>query len=150
MAKMGLMIRDDPPKVIDCAARQWGEAKAGWALSVESTPGTEKDDPPTLSIVIRNVGTAKQTLTVPGWMHFYAVELHETNGTEVPMAPFGKTALDPSRRSHIEAEIAPGEWVETMIPLGSFFNVRGKPGLLATARATVAPGIELLSNTAPV
>lgn len=158
LAKLGLTIRDDPPKVIDCAARQWGESRNGWALSVETILGKDPGDLPSLSIVIRNVGTKPQRLSVPvskndrTWIQFYAVDLRDVNGTEVPMAPFGKTALDPARRTELfEAELAPGAWNETMLPLGSFFNVRGNNNnLRATASATVAPGVTLQSNATPV
>lgn len=157
LAKLGLTIRDDPPKVIDFAARQWGEAKNGWALSVETTPGKDPGDLPSLSIVIRNVGARPQKLSVPvskndrTWIQFYTVDLREANGTEVPMAPFGKTALDPARRTELfEAELAPGAGNETMIPLGSFFNLRGKSNLQVTAKATVATGVNLISNVGSV
>lgn len=155
LAKMGLAIRDDPPKVIDFDARQWGPPQDGWALSVESTSGTDPEDPPSLSIVIRNVRSQPQRLTIPvskndrTWIHFYTVELYDASGKEVPLAPFGRTALDPARRTELfEAELAPGEWNETVLPLGSFFNVRGNhDSLRATAQATLASGLTLQSNT---
>ena len=151
LAKMGLAVRDDPPKVIDFAARQWGETGAGWALSVESIPGRDPGHPPSLSVVIRNVSEVKQTLTVPGWLHFYQLEMRDAKGSEIPMAPFGKTALNPARRTEkIEAELPPGGWTETLIPLGSFFNLRGQSGLSVTATAPVAGGVNLVSNTALV
>ncbi len=156
LAKLGLTIRDDPPKVIDFNARQWGETKNGWALSVETLPGKDPGDLPSLSIVIRNVAAGPQKLSVPvskndrTWIQFYTVELREANGTDLPLAPFGKTALDPSRRAELfEAELAPGACNETVIPLGSFFNLRGKSHLKVTAKATVASGAELVSNTGP-
>ncbi|MES1261304.1 MAG: hypothetical protein ABUS49_06155, partial [Acidobacteriota bacterium] len=52
MAKMGLSMRDDPPKVVDLTIRAWGETKAGLALSILEIP---RDDPqalPRISIVI--------------------------------------------------------------------------------------------------
>jgi hypothetical protein len=158
MAKMGLAVRDDPPKVIDFAARQWGPPANGWTLSVKAIPAAESGDSPSLSIVIRNVGPQTQTLTIAvskndrTWIHFYTVELQEANGRAVPLAAFGRTALDPARRAELfEAELAPGAWNETVLPLGSFFNVRGNNNnLRAAASATLSPGLALQSNTTQV
>ena len=34
LANMGLVLRDDPPKVIDMTGREWGEVVDGLALSI--------------------------------------------------------------------------------------------------------------------
>ncbi|MCU1330767.1 MAG: hypothetical protein JWN34_6137 [Bryobacterales bacterium] len=151
LAKMGLAVRDDPPKVIDFATREWGPRQGDWMLSVETVPGRDKGDLPSLSVVLRNAGTSPRRITVPGWLHFYSLELRDGAGREIPMAPFGKTALQPSRRTErIEARLEPGGWTETMIPLGSFFNLRGLGGLRVSAKALVDEGKTLVSNTAAV
>jgi hypothetical protein len=148
---MGLAVRDDPPKVIDFATRQWGAPQDGWMLSVETVPGRDRGDLPSLSVVLRNASNEPKSVTVPGWIHFYSLEMRDSHGNEVPMAPFGRTALEPSRRTErIEAKIEPAGWTETVIPLGSFYNLRGQTGLRITARATVGDGLPLVSNTAPV
>src|SRR5437879_3008384 len=121
MAKFGLVVRDDPPKVIDFANRQWGEPNGGWALSIEVLPGRDPGDPPVLSVVLRNVATFPQNLTVRGWLSFYSLEVSDVNGANVPMTGFARTALDPARQTErLEITLAPGAGNDTMIPLGSF------------------------------
>jgi hypothetical protein len=57
LANMGLVLRDDPPKVIDMAGRAWGEAVNGFALSIREIPKEDPRQQAVLSVVIRNAGT---------------------------------------------------------------------------------------------
>lgn len=150
MAKFGLVVRDDPPKVIDFAARQWGEPNGGWALSVEVLPGRDPGDPPVLSAVIRNVAPTPQKLEVRGWLSFYSVEVSDAAGAVVPMTGFGRTAFDPARQTErIEVTLQPGAGTDTMIPLGSFFAL--KPGSTYRVKASATVGTTALaSNTATI
>jgi hypothetical protein len=73
LAKMGLIVRDDSPRVIDMTGREWGEPADGLALSIREG---KKDDPgqlPVLSVVMRNAGPERKALTIPGWLFFYSV-----------------------------------------------------------------------------
>ena len=144
---MGLAVRDDPPKVIDFAKRDWGETREGLSLSAEVVRNT---DPFSLSVVIRNTGSDTKRFTVPGWLHFYSLEVRDRGGNRLALTPYGRAALDPSRRIvPIDAKIEPGGWIETLIPLGSFFNLKGQPGLTVEASATLPSGEKLTSNAAP-
>ena len=90
LAKMGIMVRDDPPKVIDVAARSWGDPVDGFVLSIEQIAHDE-NAPPTLSVVLRNVSPAAQTLAIPGWLHYYHFDM------TAPLSPFGRELLKPER-----------------------------------------------------
>ena len=148
LAKMGLAVRDDPPKVIDFAKRDWGEVREGLVLSAEVIRDT---DPFSLSIVMRNVGSEPWKFTVPGWLHFYSVRVRDANGGEVAMAPYGRAALDPSRRTEpVEVNLQPSGWTETLIPLGSFFSLQGRSGLSAQVEGTLPSGATIASNAAMV
>ena len=128
MAKMGLSMRDDPKKVIDPGARQWGAPAEGLALSIESVLLREdRSVMSNLSVVLRNVGDATKSLVVPGWLFFFHVEITGPDGTPVPVSSFGGELLKPSRRTErIDVTLAPGALTETQIPVGSIFEMRAK------------------------
>ncbi len=112
LAKMGLTVRDDPPRVIDPAARVWGEPVDGFALSI----APESD---AVSVVLRNVGTATRTFVVPGWLAFFRIDI------DAPPTPFGRQIVNPERQTErITATLAPGELTETQVPVGSLFSLR--------------------------
>jgi hypothetical protein len=142
LAKMGIMVRDDPPKVIDVAARTWGDAMDGFALSIEQIPHGDEDAPPSLSVVLRNVGDAAQTLEIPGWLHFYHFDL------TAPLSPFGRELLKPERSSErLTVTLQPGETVDTQVPIGSIFTMKQKGEYRTRVSCTLPGGGALLSNT---
>ncbi|MDE3197730.1 MAG: hypothetical protein KGN84_15380, partial [Acidobacteriota bacterium] len=120
MAKMGLTMKDDPVRVIDPASRVWGESAGGFALSIEPVYLPEdRSVVSNLSVVIRNVSGEAKSLKIPGWLHFYNVELNAS------MSAFGRELMKPERRGAItEAALAPGALSETQIPVGSIFMMR--------------------------
>ena len=82
LANMGLVLRDDPPKVIDMTGREWGAAIDGVALSIRTMPRDSPHDPAVLAVVIRNNGTAEKSFTAtPGWMFFYHAEVTRQDGS---------------------------------------------------------------------
>ena len=132
---MGLTVRDDPKRVIDPAARGWGETVDGFALSIKATPEG-------LSVVLRNVGTESRTLVVPGWLAFYKIEI------EAPPTPFGRELLKPERQTErIAATLAPGELTETQVPVTSLFAVRQGTGYRTRVRCATPGGETAYSNT---
>ena len=95
---MGLVIRDDPPKVIDMTGREWGPAIDGTALSIRTMPRDSARDPAVLSVVIRNNGAVQKRFTVPGWMFFYHAEVTRQDGSAAPLTAYGKQVLKPERQ----------------------------------------------------
>src|ERR1700761_8517021 len=53
LANMGLVLRDDPPRVIDMTGREWGESAGGLELSVREIPREDSRQQAVLSTVIR-------------------------------------------------------------------------------------------------
>ena len=143
MAKMGLTMKDDPVRVIDPAARQWGEAADGFALSIEPVYLREdRSVVSNLSVVIRNRGSEARSLKIPGWLHFFQVEVG------APLTAFGRELLRPERRkAEMDAPLEPGALVETQIPIGSIFEMQ--PGTRYRAQVTcqLPGGATLRSNT---
>jgi hypothetical protein len=145
LAKMGLTVRDDPPKTIDVAARTWGEALDGFALSVEQIPQEDAGAPPSLSVVLRNVSAAPQTLTVPGWLAFYRMEM------DAERSAFGRELLKPERhRERVTVTLAPGQPVDTQIPIGSLFVLKRGAEYRVQVSCTLPGGSVLTSNSVAI
>jgi hypothetical protein len=127
MAKMGLAMRDDPPKVLDLSVREWGAPAGGFALSIREVPREDPDASPAVSVVLRNLSDDRRQLTIPGWLVFYKWEVAAADGTRVPVSPFGRERLKPERQTErFEISLAAGEANETQIPLGSIFSIRAR------------------------
>jgi hypothetical protein len=125
LANMGLVIRDDPPKVIEMTGREWGPALDGIGLSIRTLATDSLRDPAVLSVVIRNNGSAEKSFTVPGWMFFYQAEVTAQNGSAVPLAAYGKQLLKPERRTEkIEVKLGPGDARETDLPIAALYEMR--------------------------
>jgi hypothetical protein len=124
---MGLTMRDDPPKVVDVANREWGMPRAGFALSIQQVPREDPSALPALSVALRNVSAEPKRFTVPGWLFFYRIEITGLDGTPVPMSPFGRQLLKPERNTErVDVSLAPGEATEAVIPIGSIFSMSAK------------------------
>ena len=139
---MGLMVRDDPPKVIDVAARTWGEPAEGFSLSIEQVPQDDPSAPPSLSVVLRNLSSEAKTFTIPGWLHFYRYDV------TAELSPFGRQLLKPERATErLSVTFKPGEPIDTHVPIGSIFNMRQKGDYRTRVSCTLPSGATVLSNT---
>ena len=139
---MGIMVRDDPPKVIDVAARAWGDPVDDFVLSIEQIQQEDSDTPPSISVVLRNVGSAAQTLTIPGWLHFYHFDM------TAPLSPFGRELLKPERSNErFTVTLQAGDTVDTQVPIGSIFTMKEKGEYRTRVSCTLPGGGTLLSNT---
>jgi hypothetical protein len=144
---MGLIVRDDPPKVVDLTVRGWGAAVDGLALSIREIPHEDPDAQAVVSVVLRNIGTAPRSLTVPGWLFFYRFEIFGPDATAAAMSPFGKELLKPGRRmERLEVVLAPGKVTETQIPIGSMFSLSGRVKYRVTVSCELGEGAVLRSN----
>lgn len=147
MAKMGLSVRDDPPKVVDLSLYSFGEPGAGLALAVRQIPREDREALASVSVVIRNVGQQAKILTVPGWIAFYRFEVRRPDGTLVPLSPFGRSLTSPERRNEqFRVSLAPGEFSETEVPLGSIFSLKQSSRYVAQASCEPGDGAVLKSN----
>src|SRR5580658_7628835 len=78
LANMWLVLRDDPPRVIDMTGREWGEPVDGLALSVRELKREDPGHVAGISVVLKNAmkngGAQPKTLEVPPWIFYYEVE----------------------------------------------------------------------------
>lgn len=128
LAKLGLTVRDDAPKTIDLANREWGPPAAGLALSIREIPKEDPAQLPAISAVLRNVSSARAHLDIPAWLVFYRIDVTGPYGQRASQTPFGTELLKPERHPRgVSMDLDPGQAIETEIPIGSIFNMRS-PG----------------------
>jgi hypothetical protein len=141
LANMGLVLRDDPPKVIDMTGREWGQPVDGLALSLREIPKEDPQQQTVLSVVIRNEGPEPKTFIVPGWLFFYELQL------DAPLTAYGSQLLKPERKTErMEVTLAPGQAKETDLPAGVLYDMRasGHYGIKVSCR--LPDGAVLTSN----
>ncbi|MGD1068775.1 MAG: hypothetical protein ABSB15_01435 [Bryobacteraceae bacterium] len=147
LAGMGLIVRDDPKKVVDLTVREWGAEVDGFVLSIREIPHEDPDAQAAVSMVLRNVGPAPRSVSVPGWLFFYRFEIIGPDGTAASMSSFGKELVKRTRPGErIEVALGPGEFTETQIPIGSMFSLSGKVKYRVRASCDLAEGVVLRSN----
>ncbi len=144
-AKLGLSVRDDPPKTIDLTNREWGTPAGGLAVSIREIPKEDPDQLPSVSAVLRNVSDARQRFSIPAWLIFYSIGVTRPDGSPAALTPFGRELLKPERHPRgVTLDLAPGQPVETEIPVGSIFDMRakGEYRIRLTAARPDAPVLE--------
>jgi hypothetical protein len=147
LAKMGLSVRDDPPKVVDLSVREFGEPQQGLALSIRQIPRDDPDALASVSVVIRNVSQEVRTFVVPGWLAFYQFDVRMPDGSPAPLTPFGRALAKPEHRNErSNVSLAPGALNETEVPLGSIFRLRRGAKYVVRASCEPAQGVTLRSN----
>src|ERR1700735_2422191 len=115
---MGLVIRDDPPKVIEMAGREWGEPVDGLALSIRELAREDPGRVAGISVVMRNGGSHPQTLFVPPWVFYYEIE-------GLTLSPYGRQVMNPERKAkNTEVTLGPGDAIETDLPIATIYNMR--------------------------
>lgn len=121
LAKMGLAIHDDPPKVIDMTGREWGQTVDGLALSIRELPREDSRSVAGISVVMKNNADDAKTLNVPAWIHYFRIEGLEPT-------PYGRSVLDPARTAKKAAvTIAAHRALEAELPIGGMYETRA-PG----------------------
>lgn len=141
LANLGLVLRDDPPKVVDLTGRQWGASVNGLALSIRALPREETRQPVVLSVVIRNEGPDRKTLVVPGWLFFYQIEI------EAPLTSYGSRLLQGERRDErVEVSLGPGDAKETDLPLGTLYQMRSGASYRVSVKCRLEDRRMLTSN----
>jgi hypothetical protein len=138
---MGLVLRDDPPKVIDMIGRQWGQPVNGLALSVREIPSEDPRQQTVLSVVIRNEGPEPKTFIVPGWLFFYEVHV------DAPLTAYGSQLLKPERKTErMDATLGPGQAKETDLPVGVLYDMRASGDYRIKVLCRLPDGAVLTSN----
>jgi hypothetical protein len=146
-AKLGLTVRDDAPKVIDLASRQWGEPAGGIALSIRQLPKEDPDQRPGISAVLRNVSGEKKHLQISPWPLFYSISITRPDGAPAALTAFGREQLKPERHARgLTLDLAAGKTADTEIPLGSLYDMRPPGEYRIALSAQLATGEVAQSN----
>jgi hypothetical protein len=141
LANMGLILRDDPPKVIDMTGREFGAAVNGLELSIREFPKEDPSERAVLSVVIRNRENEKKTFAVNGWLFFYEVQI------DAPLSGYGDQVLKPQRKTErFDVTLAGNEAKETDVPLGLLYDLRAGSDYRVRVSARLADGAVLTSN----
>jgi hypothetical protein len=137
---MGLVIRDDPPKVIDITGREWGQSVDGLELSIRELPREESGTITGLSVVLRNSGSAATRLNIPPWSYFYKV-----NGLD--FTPFGQQFMSADAKGpNVDVTLGPGDAIESDLPLSTMYRVREAGEYRVQVSCKLPGGNELRSN----
>jgi hypothetical protein len=140
MANLGLVIRDDPPKVIDMTGRVWGEPVDGLVLSIRELPREEERQVAGISVVMKNEGAEAKTMRVPEGIFFYRVE-----GLE--LSPYGRQFMNSQQKDkRIEVNPGPGEATETDLPLATIYNLKSAGNYNVRVSCELPGGALLKSN----
>jgi hypothetical protein len=141
MGRMGLTLRGDPPRKIDMTGREWGEQVNGIALSIREIPREDPEQLASVSAVLRNSGEKEIPLIVPGWLHFYKIDV------AAPLTRYGSALLKPERQTErLEVKLGPGDATETDLPVGSLFTLSGGKGYKVRVSCQLPDGAMLNSN----
>jgi hypothetical protein len=140
LAKMGLVIRDDPRKVIDMTGREWGEPVDGLALSIRELQREDPRQVAGISVVMKNGGANPRTLTVPPWIFYYEIE-----GLE--LTSYGRQLMSSDRKSkNVDLTLRPGDAIETDLPLATIYNLRAAGDYKVQVSCRLPDGVVLRSN----
>jgi hypothetical protein len=138
---MGLILRGDPPRSIDLDGRTWGEPVDGVALSIREIKREDPAELPAVSAVMRNSGARTFPLVIPGWVHFYRMEI------DAPMTAYGRALTRPGKQGErVEISLGPGDATETDLPLGTVYELRKGTAYRVAVSCEFPGGAVLRSN----
>jgi hypothetical protein len=144
LANMGLVLRDDPPKVIDMTGREWGAAVAELALSIRELKREDPRQVAGISVVMKNEGTRPRAFNVPPWIFFYEIE-----GLE--LTPYGRQLMSPDRKGrNVEISLGPGDAIETDLPVATIYNLRAPGDYKVRVTCRLPDQTVLRSNEIPI
>jgi hypothetical protein len=121
LAKMGLVMLDDPPKVVDLNGREWGEPVGGLALSIRELPRDDSRQVAGISVLLKNNSRDSTKLTIPPWIHFYEV-------AGLAPTPYGRQLAGMGGQAKTsEVTLPPDGANETELPIGRIYDMHA-PG----------------------
>jgi hypothetical protein len=147
-----LLARGDRPKVVDLTGREWGPETAGFSLSARQVAQEDSNELPTVSVVLRNNGSAPLTFTASGgWLAFYHFQVVGPDGAEVQLSSYGGQLLKANDGSDkAEVSLAPGTVVETLLPVGTLYSMRARGDYNVKVSCRLPEGAALTSNEATI
>ncbi len=140
LANLGLVIRDDPPKVIDMTGREWGGPVDGLSLSIRELKRQEPRQVAGISVVMKNGGTHPKALDVPPWIFYYEIE-----GLE--LTPYGQRSMNTDRKGkNVEVTLPPGGAIETELPIATIYRMQAAGNYKVRVSCLLPDGSRLRSN----
>ena len=140
LANMGLVIRDDPPRVIDLTGREWGAATNGLALSIRELPREDPRQVTGISVVMKNVGTEAKRVVMSSGPFFYRIH-------GLDLTPFGQQFFKSRQQGQqTSVTLGPGDPSETDLPLSTMYDLRRLGEHRVYVTAALPDGAELRSN----
>jgi hypothetical protein len=140
LANMGLVLRDDPPKVIDMTGRVWGAAVNGLALSIRELPRDDESRVTGISVVIRNAAAEPRTLDGP-LAAFYEVE------GLTPSAYGRQLANSSAQPASSPVTLLSGDAIETELPVATTHDIRSAGDHSLRVSCKLPGGAVLCSNS---
>lgn len=139
LANLGLVLRDDPPKVIDMTGREWGDGADGIALSIRELPRDDEGRVTGISVVVKNMGTAPQILNGP------LAECYEVEG--LTRSAYGRRlSASTPRVSPAPVSLGPGGAIETELPIATMYEMRSAGDYKLHVSCRLPDGKSLRSN----
>jgi hypothetical protein len=140
LANMGLVLRDDPVKVIDLTGREWGAVADHLTLSIRELPREDSRHVAGISVVMKNDGTDARTLSIPPWIVFCEIE-----GLE--LTPYGRRLMSPDHKGkNVGIKLDPGAATETDLPIATVYNMRSAGEYRIQVSCRLPDGTVLRSN----
>jgi hypothetical protein len=140
LANMGLVIRDDPPKVIDLTGREWGPEVDGLTLSIRELPREDLRQVTGISVVMKNTTGETKRFGIPSAAFFSRI-----HGLE--LTPFGRQFFGSTQKGqNTVMMLGPGEAKETDLPLSTMYNVRALGEYRVYISCALPGDAELRSN----
>lgn len=139
LANLGLVLRDDPPKVIDMTGRVWGDTIEGLALSIRELPRDDEGRVTGISVVVKNTGTASRALDGP------LAARYEIEGLERSAYGHQLSASTP-RVSPSPVTLGPGGAIETELPIATTYEMRSAGDYKLLLSCRLPDGTALRSN----
>jgi len=139
LANMGLVLRDDPPKIIDMTDRIWGDAVDGLALSIRELPRDDEGRVTGISVVIRNAGPEPRTLDGP------LASRYQVEGAS--LSAYGRKVADsspPARPAPVT--LGPSGANEAELPIATTHEIRSRGDYRLSVSLSVSDRAMLRSN----
>lgn len=135
VAKMGFLLRGDPPQGSEreIVPWRWGEAREGWSVSAKAAKEAfAKDETAAIYVALRNESERDATLRAPDWPFLFRMRTLAADGREAALTPYGRAALrEDAGRAQRDITLGPGQWASAELPMGAFYETT-EPGQYQT------------------
>lgn len=123
--------------------RTWGAETDGFMLSASEIRDSDSGSPALISLAIRNCSDEERKLAILPWLVFYRLEIKPAD-----LTAYGRRLLDNEATGpRITISLAPGQIIETGIPIGNLYSLqKGRQYAISASCTIPASGAVLVSN----